>query len=316
MRPTAAHILVCTLLLSAVAPVSNAADTTVYPAAILPFAERGSGARDYGAKVSDILFAMLAADPNLMLVDREDLSKTLQEQELSLSGMVAPDAAVQVGRLVGAKLIITGSVVEADKSLYLVAKIIGTETSRVLGQTVKGGTNDDIAKLAEALATKVGDAVRNQANELVAQTVTPQARIAALNQALGKAKRPSVSVKIAERHIGQATIDPAAETEVTLYCKETGFEVVDPSAGSGKTVDVIIEGEAFSEFAVRRGNLASVKARVEVKALDRASGKLLATDRQTAVEVDLSEQIAGKKALQNAAATIAERLLPKLAGQP
>ena len=39
---------------------------------------------------------------------------------------------------------------------------------------------------------------------------------------------------------------------------------------------------------------------------------MLATDRQTAVVVDLTEQIAGKAALQKAAAEIAERMLPKL----
>jgi hypothetical protein len=77
-------------------------------------------------------------------------------------------------------------------------------------------------------------------------------------------------------------------------------------------VDVLIEGEGFSEFGLRRGNLVSVKARVEIKAIDRKSGEVLAIDRETAVEVDLTEQIAGKKALQNAAARIAERLLPKL----
>ena len=35
-------------------------------------------------------------------------------------------------------------------------------------------------------------------------------------------------------------------------------------------------------------------------------------DRQTVVVVDLSEQIAGKTALQEAAADLAERMLPKL----
>jgi hypothetical protein len=42
------------------------------------------------------------------------------------------------------------------------------------------------------------------------------------------------------------------------------------------------------------------------------AGRVLAVDRQVAVEVDLTEEVAGKSALQDAAADIAERLLPKI----
>ena len=34
----------------------------VYPAALFPFEERGAGVKDFGPKVTDILFAKLAAD--------------------------------------------------------------------------------------------------------------------------------------------------------------------------------------------------------------------------------------------------------------
>lgn len=77
--------------------------------------------------------------------------------------------------------------------------------------------------------------------------------------------------------------------------------------------DIRLVGEAFSEFALRKGNLISVKARVEVKALDR-DNNVVAVDRQTRVAVDLSEHIAAKTALQEAGADIAERMLVKLAG--
>jgi hypothetical protein len=73
----------------------------------------------------------------------------------------------------------------------------------------------------------------------------------------------------------------------------------------------LITGEGLSEFAGRHGALVTVKARVESKAIDRKTNKVLAVDRQTAVTVDLSEQFAGKAALQ-AAAAMAERVLPKL----
>jgi hypothetical protein len=226
--------------------------------------------------------------------------------------MVTPGQAVQVGQLTGAKILLTGSIIEADKTLYLVAKIIGTETSRVLGESVKGNARDEIAPLVEELAGEVAKTIKAKANLLVAKQVRREDRIAALKGMLGDAERPVVWVSIAERHIGQATIDPAAETEISLFCRETDFTVVDPQAGTKKQADVLIQGEGFSEFAARRGNLVSVKARLEVKAVDRKTDEVIAIDRQTAVEVDLTEQIAGKKALQTAAAAIAERLLPKL----
>lgn len=96
-----------------------------------------------------------------------------------------------------------------------------------------------------------------------------------------------------------------------VFCKALGVDVIDPKAGDRKA-DIVIQGEGFSEFAMRQGNIVSVKARVEIKVIDRQTDKVVAIDRQTDVEVDLTEQIAGKKALQKAAATIAERMLPKL----
>jgi hypothetical protein len=94
-------------------------------------------------------------------------------------------------------------------------------------------------------------------------------------------------------------------------CKGAGFEVWE----SEKKADIRIVGEGVSEFAGRRGNLVSVKARVEVKAVDIKTDKVLATDRAVDVEVDLTDQIAGKKAIQMAVAKIAERLLPALASE-
>jgi hypothetical protein len=63
---------------------------------------------------------------------------------------------------------------------------------------------------------------------------------------------------------------------------------------------------------MRKGNLVSCKGRVEMKAIDKTTGNVLFIDRQTSVAVDLSEHLAGKTALQDAAAKLTERMLPKL----
>ena len=80
---------------------------------------------------------------------------------------------------------------------------------------------------------------------------------------------------------------------------------------SKEKADVEITGDAFSAYGMRKGNLISCKARVELKAQKR-TGEILAVDRQTSVAVDIAEQTAAKTALQHAAAELAERLVPAL----
>ncbi len=149
--------------------------------------------------------------------------------------------------MTGAKILVTGSVLQVGNSLYLVAKIIGTETSRVLGESAKGNVKDDLDNLAGQLAGQVAKTVKQRSGELVAKPVTRQDRLAALKEKLGKSKRPTVSIHITERHVGQATIDPAAETEVALFCRELGFEVIASDEGRKSKADVTLLGEGFSE---------------------------------------------------------------------
>lgn len=305
--------LLMTSTLPAQKKEKGAVRATVYPVAVFPFAERGRDATELGNKVTDLLFANLVTNPDMYLVEREEINKLFAEQELNRSGLIDPGKATQIGYLTGAKILVTGSVLVVGEKLYVVARIIGTETSRVLGASVKGAVDDEIDGLVEELAKNVASTISERAKELVAKPVTKEDRLAALVKKMGKGKRPSIWIDIPERHVGQTAYDPAAETELTLFCKELGFEVIDRKEGNRKDADVVLTGEGFSQFASRHGNLISVKARLEVKAIDRVSGKVLAVGRQTSVAVDLAEHIAGKTALQDAAVNIAERLLPTLA---
>jgi hypothetical protein len=286
------------------------APPAIYPAAILPFEERGAGMEGQGRNVADILFASLAENPQLYLVDRQELTKLLAEAALSLSGAVDTGKAVQIGQLTGARILITGSVFKAGRNTYVVAKIIGTETSKVLGKSVNGPESAE--DLASQLGSVVSELLTAEAKNLVAQVQPPQGRLAALRVKLGDKRLPSALIQVRETHIGRAAIDPAAETELIHYWRELGGEVIDALRGDPKQAAVRIEGEGFSEFAAQVHNLVSVKARLEVRVLDK-DGKVLAIDRQTTVRVDLNEMGAGKLALQDAAAAIAERLIPKLA---
>jgi len=287
------------------------ADNQILPVAIFDFESTDEAVQDLGPKVAAIINANLSADPNIITVDRQELEKTLSEQELGLSGMVSPDTAAKVGQLTGAKVLVTGRVFEADNQLFIVAKVIGTETSRVYGELVNGPTEGSLADLSAKLAQKIANDVEQKSDTLAAKVKTHDDYVAEIKKALGGKKLPVVSVKITEQHISPIIIiDPAAQTEMSLLLRESGFTVVDDQ--STNRPDVEITGEAISEFGMQKGNLVSCRARIEITAHDVASGKVLAEDRETSMAVDLAEHIAAKTALQNGADELSERVLPEL----
>ena len=292
------------------APAAHAATPDILTVAVFDFESKDEAVRDLGPKVATLVNAMLSAEPNLITVERAELEKVLSEQELGLSGTVSADSAAKVGHLTGAKVLVTGRVFKVDKELLIVAKVIGTETSRVFGELVKGPPPGSISDLSAGVAEKIAATNVRKGVTRVAKVETREQLVARIKKALEGKTLPSVSVKLAERHYGAQTIDPAAETELGKVLQECGFKVVDDK--SAEKADVEITGEAFSAFGMRKGNLISCKGRVELKA-HRRTGEVLAVDRQTSVAVDVAEQTAAKMALQNAAMELAERALPKLA---
>lgn len=292
---------------------TNDSSSDVFTVAVFDFESQGEGARDLGKQISALVSANLSAEPNLNIVERAELEKVLGEQEMSLSGTIAPDSAAKIGQLTGAKVLITGRVFDANNQRIVVAKVIGTETSRVYGEIVSGNSETSITDLSAQLAKKIAADVTAKGYTLVAKADTREDRVAKIKKELDGKKLPVVSVKIAEQHFGQPVIDPAAQTELAVILQQCGFTVVDEVSTNQPEVE--ITGEAFSEFGMSKGNLKSCRARIEIKARDVASGKILDIDRQTSVAVDLAEHIAAKTALQNGAGELAERLLPKLTSQ-
>ena len=285
---------------------------TPISAAVVKFKDGTDGSKGTADKVTDLLAAELATTPELLLVERDDLERILKEHELTLSGAVAADEAIRVGKLTGARLLITGSVIDTGNDRYVVAKVIGTETTRVLGASAKGKIDDNLGDLVEKVAAEVSKAVRERGKSILPAPETHDDRLARLKKLMGDGARPAVMVKIKESHSGLPKIDPAAETEVTLWCKELGLPTIDPAAGNESDAEYLILGEGLSELVARRGNLVSVRARLELKIVNRKSGEIVAIDRQMVRLVEATEVIAGKEALQQAAAILAERLLPKL----
>jgi len=81
--------------------------------AVSVFEDRsGSGYNHLGSGVADMLTTALVKSGKFIVIERQELEKVLEEQKLGESGLVTPESAPKVGKLLGAELFVVGSVSE------------------------------------------------------------------------------------------------------------------------------------------------------------------------------------------------------------
>ena len=308
---TALSLVAILLFTSAVIYAENPTPIT---AAVLDFQTSGESLRDKGAEVAALLGADLTSSENIFLVERAELVKILSEQELGLSGNVTPQSAAAVGQLTGAKVLISGRVFRAGDNNLIVAKVMSAETGRVYAETVSFAEPSQIQSATAELGKKVRSILETKSGTLLAKPETFEERIARLKKVVEGKKLPTVSVKVTEQHLSGPVIDPAVETEMRKVLQALGFDVI-ASSESGRTAEFAITGEAFSEAAGRRAGLVSCRSRAEVQVTNTATGKVVLSDRQVSVAVDVAEAVAGKRALENAALGLLDRIVPTLVSQ-
>jgi hypothetical protein len=279
--------------------------------AVLDFQSSDELIDKQGADAAALLEADLSTSEHAIMVERQDVNKILNEQELGASGVVSADTAAKIGSITGAQVLVTGRLFATGNQFVLVAKVMSTETSRVYGVTSILSSLGNMAEGVQDLSGKIDGILATHRAVLVAKQETPDERLQRLRAIVGQRALPTVSVKISERDYTEETIDPAAQTEMTMLLQQLGFQVVDPDQ-THKTADIAITGEAFSEIGSFHGNLVSGRGRIEIKIVRGTSQELIWADRETQIAVAVGARTAGKDALQKAADKLTERILPKL----
>lgn len=295
-----------------------------FTVAVLPFEAKDATGENIGAQISAVMRALLEGEEGFRLVNREKLEQTLEEQELARSGVTSNAEAIKVGKLVGAQLLVTGRSFQLGDKLFVTAKLIGTETTLMEAMVVRGKPTD-LDQLVADLANKIARKLRRKGGDLVAQPDAPDP-LPNLKKALKGKDLPKVAVLVLEEQRSRTADaadddapDPAAETQIKDMLLACGFKLHDVKANdladwvdnaeAGNTntwprqlsgVDVLITGKGFSEQAGQIGNLVSATGRVEINMIRREDGRILLAEAATCRAVDLSPDIAGKNALQQA----------------
>jgi TolB-like protein len=124
----------------------------------------GPGAKDYdmlGRGVADFLITELSANTALRVVERDQIGKITAEQDLGTSGRVDAETAVRLGKLLGAKYMITGGFITTPKGdVRLDARAIETETGKIVHTESVTDKSDNFVPLIGKLAGQLNKGMK------------------------------------------------------------------------------------------------------------------------------------------------------------
>jgi TolB-like protein len=97
----------------------------------------------------------MTANQAVRVVERAQLQSILQEQNLGREGRVDPSSVSQVGRLVGARYMVTGTLYDVRGDVRIDARLFNTETGEILRTMRVQGRLDNVFDLVENLSRQL-----------------------------------------------------------------------------------------------------------------------------------------------------------------
>jgi TolB-like protein len=106
--------------------------------AVLPFSNGGSygqGKEDFAALergIAGMMISELSQNPAARVVERQEVQRLVDEQNLGAQGRVDPQTASKIGKLVGARYMVMGTFVDFYGDFRVDVRLINTETGEVV----------------------------------------------------------------------------------------------------------------------------------------------------------------------------------------
>ena len=156
MKRYIAFLIVLTFFISI--PLAANADFKRTKIAVLDFDLKGSGfeTEDMGAIVAEWFITAFVKEGRFDVVERGLLKKILYEQKLGMSGILDETTATKIGKLLGVKIIISGSVLKLQNILEINARIIDVETASIIAaEHVKSSAAVQLQDLVVRMSAKI-----------------------------------------------------------------------------------------------------------------------------------------------------------------
>jgi TolB-like protein len=130
--------MLAALMMTVLVPLAAQAQDTRPGIAVMPFENGGSYGRDkedfeaLQVGIPAMLIGELSRNASARVVDRSDINRILNEQNLATQGRVDAATAARVGKLVGARYMIMGAFIDHYGKMRIDARIVDVETSEIL----------------------------------------------------------------------------------------------------------------------------------------------------------------------------------------
>lgn len=132
----------------------GAADYHKTKVAVLDFQQQGSFSnQDVGKIVAEWFTTSLVEAGRFEVIERRLMQQILQEQKMGSSGLLDPASASRLGKLLGVKTVVTGTVQNYERTYELNVRLINVETGAIItADRVRAGSttslNDLVAKIS------------------------------------------------------------------------------------------------------------------------------------------------------------------------
>ncbi|MBI3398270.1 MAG: hypothetical protein HY026_03425 [Deltaproteobacteria bacterium] len=139
-------------------PQTSRADFKKTKIAVLDFQTQGEKfeTEDIGKIVAEWLITALVKEGRFDVIERRLLEKILQEQKLGVSGVIDSESVAKLGKVLGAKVVVTGSVMKLRQFMEVNARLISVENGSIIAaEKVKSESTAKLEMLVSEMAEKI-----------------------------------------------------------------------------------------------------------------------------------------------------------------
>ncbi|MEE4311143.1 MAG: VWA domain-containing protein [candidate division KSB1 bacterium] len=171
--------------------------------------------------IPEMLITNLTASPEIRVLERTRIVNILEEQQLSLSGVIDESEVVEIGKLIGADVLVYGSIFVGELQMRIDARAVSTEDGSVRSgvkvlRDISGGM--DVIGMIDELAEKIIEALTREQVTIAAINDVPDFQPVA-----GKALAAAVILDNTHRMSG-------SECPVYLLVSMKAGKILSPSA--------------------------------------------------------------------------------------